>query len=152
MASSKTLTPTNVTISIPAMTDIPDASVFSNCVDKEADAINTLNTRTVLTDSNAFTFASGATDTSVTAAICNRVVYMRVKATFASLTNGTTITSGNIDSRLVPYTQAVATAINYSNGQPFNGSFWVYSDATIRYYGATLTNATVVFTITYIAY
>lgn len=43
MASSKTLTPTNVTISIPAMTDVPDASVFSNCVDKEADAINTLN-------------------------------------------------------------------------------------------------------------
>lgn len=44
MASSKTLTPTNVTISIPAMTDRPDASVFSNCVDKEADAINTLKT------------------------------------------------------------------------------------------------------------
>lgn len=43
MATSKTLTPTNVTISIPAMTDSPDASVFSNCVDKEADAINALN-------------------------------------------------------------------------------------------------------------
>lgn len=45
MASSKTLTPTNVTISIPAMTDVPDASVFSNCVDKEADAINALNNK-----------------------------------------------------------------------------------------------------------
>ena len=45
MASSKTLTPTNVTISIPAMTDVPDASVFSNCVDKEADAINALNSK-----------------------------------------------------------------------------------------------------------
>jgi len=43
MATSKTLTPTNETISIPAMTDVPDASVFSNCVDKEADAINALN-------------------------------------------------------------------------------------------------------------
>lgn len=43
MATSKTLAPTNVTISIPAMTDQPDASVFSNCVDKEADAINALN-------------------------------------------------------------------------------------------------------------
>lgn len=42
MATSKTLTPTNVTISIPAMTDVPDASVFSNCVDKLADAINTI--------------------------------------------------------------------------------------------------------------
>lgn len=45
MATSKTLAPTNVTISIPAMTDTPDASVFSNCVDKEADAINTLNSQ-----------------------------------------------------------------------------------------------------------
>ena len=43
MATSKTLAPTNVTISIPAMADAPDASVFSNCVDKEADAINALN-------------------------------------------------------------------------------------------------------------
>ena len=40
MATSKTLNPTNVTISIPEMTDSPNASVFSNCVDKEADAIN----------------------------------------------------------------------------------------------------------------
>lgn len=45
MATSKTLTPTNETISIPAMTDQPDASVFSNCIDKEADAINTLNSQ-----------------------------------------------------------------------------------------------------------
>ena len=46
MATSKTLAPTNVTISIPAMADQPDASVFSNCIDKEADAINTLNSQT----------------------------------------------------------------------------------------------------------
>ena len=45
MANSKTLAPTNVTISIPAMADAPDASVFSNCVDKEADAINALNSQ-----------------------------------------------------------------------------------------------------------
>lgn len=45
MATSKTLTPTNVTISIPEMTDSPDASVFSNCIDKEADAINALNNK-----------------------------------------------------------------------------------------------------------
>ena len=47
MATSKTLTPTNVTISIPAMTDQPNASVFANCVDKEADAINALNSKFV---------------------------------------------------------------------------------------------------------
>lgn len=45
MATSKTLSPTNVTISIPAMTDTPDAAVFSNCIDKEADAINTLSSQ-----------------------------------------------------------------------------------------------------------
>lgn len=45
MATTKHLDPTNVDISIPAMTDQPNASVFSNCVDKEADAINALNSK-----------------------------------------------------------------------------------------------------------
>ncbi len=44
MATSKTLTPTNVTIFIPEFTDQPDQRVNSNCIDKEADAINALNT------------------------------------------------------------------------------------------------------------
>lgn len=149
MASSKTLTPTNVTISIPAMTDVPDASVFSNCVDKEADAINTLNTKTVLTDSNAFTFASGASSASVTAVVCGRVVYLKFQATFASLASGATITSGNLNSRIRPHVQVIANAVNYSNGQPVDGSFWI-DGSQIRYWGTTLTNATVVVTITYI--
>lgn len=42
MATSKTLKPTNETISIPEMTDAPNASVFSNCISKSADAINAL--------------------------------------------------------------------------------------------------------------
>ena len=45
MATSKTLTPTNVTIQIPAFTDQPDQRVNSNCIDKEADAINALNSK-----------------------------------------------------------------------------------------------------------
>lgn len=45
MATSKTLTPTNVTIQIPEFTDQPDQRVNSNCLDKEADAINALNTQ-----------------------------------------------------------------------------------------------------------
>ena len=44
MATSKTLTPTGVTISIPEFTDQPDQRVNSNCIDKEADAINRLDT------------------------------------------------------------------------------------------------------------
>ena len=45
MATSKTLAPTNVTIQIPEFTDQPDQRVNSNCIDKEADAINALNTQ-----------------------------------------------------------------------------------------------------------
>ena len=45
MATSKTLTPTNVTIQIPAFTDKPDQRANSNCVDKEADAINALDSK-----------------------------------------------------------------------------------------------------------
>lgn len=47
MATSKTLTPTNVTIQIPAMTDAPDQSVNSNCIDKLGDAVNTLNSQII---------------------------------------------------------------------------------------------------------
>ena len=43
MATSKLLKPTNVTISIPEFTDQPDQRVNSNCLDKEADAINSLS-------------------------------------------------------------------------------------------------------------
>lgn len=64
MASSKTLSPTNVTISIPAMTDVPDASVFSNCVDKLADAVNTLNIKK--TSITATTGSSGAFNSGIT--------------------------------------------------------------------------------------
>jgi hypothetical protein len=53
MATSKTLTPTNQTISIPALGDAPDASVFSNCIEKEADAINTLNSHFVTISSGS---------------------------------------------------------------------------------------------------
>ena len=57
MATSKTLAPTNVTISIPAMTDAPNASVISNCLDKEADAINALNSQI-----NGYTTMSNGTN------------------------------------------------------------------------------------------
>lgn len=56
MATSKTLTPTNVTIQIPDFTDQPDQRVNSNCIDKEADAINALNGK--ISDLNNMKFAS----------------------------------------------------------------------------------------------
>ena len=66
MATSKTLAPTNVTIQIPAMTDTPDASVFSNCVDKEADAINALNSKIAEYTFKAKTKISQSTDGTIT--------------------------------------------------------------------------------------
>ena len=45
MATSKTLTPTNVVIQIPDFTEKPDQRVNSNCIDKIADAVNTLNSK-----------------------------------------------------------------------------------------------------------
>ena len=59
MATSKLLKPTNVTISIPEFTDQPDQRVNSNCLDKEADAINTLSEQiATATTVKTYTFAS----------------------------------------------------------------------------------------------
>ena len=61
MATSKTLAPTNVTISIPEMTDAPNASVLANCADKEADAINALNSQISTPTEVTLTAGSGIT-------------------------------------------------------------------------------------------
>ena len=54
MATSKLLKPTNVTISIPEFTDQPDQRVNSNCIDKEADAINTLSEQITKVDGRVY--------------------------------------------------------------------------------------------------
>lgn len=43
MATTKTIQPTGTTITIPAMTDRPDASVYSTDIDRITDATNALN-------------------------------------------------------------------------------------------------------------
>ena len=48
MATSKTIIPTNQTVSIPALADVPDISVVSDALDKTIDAINTLDTHTAM--------------------------------------------------------------------------------------------------------
>jgi len=47
MATTKTIQPTGTTITMPAMTDKPDASVFSTDVDRITDAVNALNSNIV---------------------------------------------------------------------------------------------------------
>lgn len=65
MATSKLLKPTNVTIQIPEFTDQPDQRVNSNCLDKEADAINALNDQAEGTQTRFkyYTLSSGQTIT-----------------------------------------------------------------------------------------
>lgn len=65
MATSKTLTPTNVTISIPEFTDQPDQRVNSNCIDKEADAINAVNTKLTTADAQSMTNLNDVTSTGL---------------------------------------------------------------------------------------
>ena len=79
MATSKTLTPTNVTIQIPEFTDQPDQRVNSNCIDKEADAINALNGKitllnvgTATTDNNGILHLQNLYDVTQYTAICVR--------------------------------------------------------------------------------
>ena len=94
MATSKTLAPTNVTISIPAMTDAPNASVISNCLDKEADAINALNSQidAIQTGSqtgiSATTVPSGTWTTIQTITGITGVYAIEVDAAFGDNTSG----------------------------------------------------------------
>lgn len=105
MASSKTLTPTNVTISIPAMTDVPDASVFSNCVDKEADAINALNSNLNTVSSSTVTINTTNVN-SVNENIverCGKLVILRMQFNFKTMpTVGTAVNIGTIPSGYCP--------------------------------------------------
>lgn len=84
MATSKTLTPTNVTIQIPEFTDQPDQRVNSNCIDKEADAINALNTN--ITNNNALdTWANHTTVTPSGATSYDNGCYVFKRGAFAIL-------------------------------------------------------------------
>ena len=66
MATSKTLTPTNVVIQIPDFTEKPDQRVNSNCIDKIADAVNTLNSKITNMDTeDLLANFEGTTSTSV---------------------------------------------------------------------------------------
>ena len=78
MATSKTLTPTNVTIQIPEFTDQPDQRVNSNCIDKEADAINALNNNITYKSGDVLTFASGGTDAFYGFALQSNQIYVYI--------------------------------------------------------------------------
>lgn len=74
MATSKTLTPTGVTIQIPEFTDQPDQRVNSNCIDKEADAINALNSKFITISSGSLHDIRTAGVYYCTASVTNKPV------------------------------------------------------------------------------
>lgn len=56
--STKTLTPTNQTVTLPDMTERPNASVLVDGIGKEADAINALDSKLIRGDNAALTNAN----------------------------------------------------------------------------------------------
>lgn len=84
MATSKTLTPTNQTIAVPALTDSPDISVPADAIDKEADAINAL-------DSNVGTIHSTSEITTMADFIS--LINQTASGLFVNCRIGTTVVS-----------------------------------------------------------
>ena len=68
MATTKTLTPTNQTISIPELSDAPDMSVPADAISKEADAINSLNSKITKLD-GSLPYAEGDANSYTTTGI-----------------------------------------------------------------------------------
>lgn len=92
MATSKTLTPTNVTIQIPEFTDQPDQRVNSNCLDKEADAINALNTQIAnVSDGTTFSLSSANTSLTIIETYCKS--FGKLKYVYVKFQTSATITS-----------------------------------------------------------
>ena len=139
MATSKTLAPTNVTISIPAMTDQPDASVFSNCVDKEADAINALNSQLARTVSQA-TLNSKLTNVDInTVTVSGRVATINIRAQV-----GTAITGGEVlfDTGDVKFGNSYAFLFDVSENRYGNtGNSKVFGYFSVAGVSAFLTSA-----------
>ena len=127
MATSKTLAPTNVTISIPAMADAPDASVFSNCVDKEADAINALNSQITTTAVSDLTLTNVASGGHVYAWKAGSVVTLTFDFTVS--TAATTLTLTTLPSGYEP--KGNITQLLKVLGNP-SGDYYLTLDATTR--------------------
>ena len=79
MATSKTLTPTNQSISIPAMSDAPNMSVLADAISKEADAINELDI-----GATTVTRQSGASAISMLAKKVGKLCIVSGSADFSS--------------------------------------------------------------------
>lgn len=112
MATTKHLDPTNVDISIPAMTDQPNASVFSNCVDKEADAINSLNSKVENIGAQSVLLNESTS----------------ISASYASTGKTFTLTKTSIVSIAQGYSNALPTAIGAKSTDTSAGTSVIYAE------------------------
>lgn len=89
MATTKTIQPTGTTITIPAMTDKPDASVYSTDIDRITDAVNAENGK-IATQSNTITFTNLPSNVaSASCSYCKNGFLAQVNVSF-SLNSGST--------------------------------------------------------------
>ena len=127
MATSKTLAPTNVTISIPAMTDAPNASVLANCADKEADAINALNSQTTQVVVPTYNNGSYGTDNFFIRAV-GRVVILNGYFTFTTAPTGE-VTIGNIaDHRPIAPVRTLCAISDAAYNEPKSNGYFTVND------------------------
>ena len=153
MATSKTLKPTNVSISIPAFTDKPDQRLNTNCIDKEADAINALSDRTAnVICLGSFEASSLGNPTTLKEAIS--ALYGNVTANTAALQIAFFAYSGG--GRWVAQIQKnssnYGTAILYSYNDTYHVFKYTYSSGTetlLNFCGATETSVTTTHSATF---
>lgn len=128
MATSKVLAPTNVTIQIPEFTDQPDQRVNSNCLDKEADAINALNTQ-ITPQAITVTGGTGITITDNASYKCGRIVCLNFKAS-GSISSGSII--ANISSGIARGQYLFAVDYNNDSFVPV----YLYPEGNIKSFGS----------------
>ena len=139
MATSKTLTPTNVTIQIPAFADKPDQRVNSNCIDKEADAINALSDQIATLNSKTGIFTIEATGVGITASRCDVFFPLTGMKTGSTITINslgiTNLWSGaegkNHASVIAIYNTGVCIRLTDSTNNPFVSGKAYYCSANI---------------------
>ena len=125
------------------------ALTSSNLTADSAGGLNALNSKLITeTISNPITLASGATSVSSLAYKTGNVVQLRLQATFASLSNATNILSSIVNS-VKPKMRTIVSVFDYDTGKPLNGTLWI-QDASIYYYGDSLTNKTIIIGATYL--
>lgn len=153
MATSKLLKPTNVTISIPEFTDQPDQRVNSNCIDKEADAINSLSDHIALTESfsassyitaNNGTISSGGIDKNI------KTCMLGVVLSGVSITSGVELLTIADGYGIRPKRPLYISVFNYDDGKPFNGCLYFTNNGKMTYYGDSISNKNIYVCATYI--